>query len=193
MILLRPLKSIKYMAAQTKKRTPKYVLFDKIAALTIGLASLASTPNVTAVNTAEVTQIEEPPNVVVAASYRNELQDELDGLTNPQRPPTYTEVQTPRIIPAYEPTPAQTAPEVATNGSVWDRLAKCESGGNWAINTGNGYYGGVQFSAGTWKAVGGTGLPSEASREEQIERAQILQARSGWGQWPACSAQLGLH
>lgn len=87
------------------------------------------------------------------------------------------------------PTPA---PAVA-NGSVWDSLAKCESGGNWSINTGNGYYGGLQFSAATWRAVGGTGLPHQHSREEQIKRAEMLLARSGWGQWPACTKKLGLR
>lgn len=87
---------------------------------------------------------------------------------------------------------ATAAPAVAS-GSVWDQLARCESGGNWAINTGNGYYGGVQFSLATWRGVGGSGLPSENSREEQIARAEILLARSGWGQWPACSAKLGLR
>jgi len=78
------------------------------------------------------------------------------------------------------------------NGSVWDKLAACEAGGNWAINTGNGYYGGLQFSLSSWRGVGGSGLPSDASREEQIMRGQMLQARSGWGAWPACSAKLGL-
>lgn len=78
-------------------------------------------------------------------------------------------------------------------GDVWDSLARCESGGNWAINTGNGYYGGLQFTASTWKSVGGSGLPHQASREEQIMRGQILQARSGWGQWPACTKKLGLR
>ncbi len=85
-----------------------------------------------------------------------------------------------------------TAPAVA-DGSVWDKLAKCESGGNWSINTGNGYYGGLQFTASTWRAVGGTGLPHQNSREEQIKRAEILLARSGWGQWPACTKKLGLR
>lgn len=82
---------------------------------------------------------------------------------------------------------------VVGDGSVWDRLAKCEAGGNWSINTGNGYYGGLQFSASSWRAVGGSGLPSEASREEQILRGQMLQARAGWGSWPACSSKLGLR
>ncbi|HSX67701.1 ubiquitin-like domain-containing protein [Nocardioides sp.] len=85
------------------------------------------------------------------------------------------------------------AANFAGGSTVWDRLAQCESGGNWALNTGNGYYGGIQFSASTWHSVGGTGLPHEHSREEQIKRGQILQSRAGWGQWPHCSAQLGLR
>lgn len=90
-------------------------------------------------------------------------------------------------------TKPQSAPANAATGDVWDQLARCESGGNWSINTGNGYYGGLQFSAATWKSVGGSGLPHQASREEQIMRGQILQARSGWGQWPACTKKLGLR
>ena len=80
------------------------------------------------------------------------------------------------------------APSVASN-SVWDKIAKCESGGNWHINTGNGYYGGLQFSAATWRSVGGPGLPHEHSRETQIKYAKILQARSGWGQWGCAHAR----
>ena len=88
-------------------------------------------------------------------------------------------------------TAAAPAPVVAS-GSAWDRLAQCEAGGNWAANTGNGYYGGLQFSLSSWQAVGGSGLPSDASREEQIMRAEQLRAAQGWGAWPACSAKLGL-
>ncbi|MEV7395521.1 ubiquitin-like domain-containing protein [Aeromicrobium sp. NPDC092404] len=73
--------------------------------------------------------------------------------------------------------------------SVWDKIAQCESGGNWSINTGNGYYGGLQFSAATWRSVGGPGLPHENSREVQIKYAKILQARSGWGQWGCAHAR----
>ena len=95
---------------------------------------------------------------------------------------------------AVKPTRAarvSSAPAVS-DGSEWDRLAACEAGGNWATNTGNGYYGGLQFSASSWRGVGGSGLPSDASREEQIMRGQMLQARQGWGAWPSCSARLGL-
>ena len=75
---------------------------------------------------------------------------------------------------------------------VWDRLAQCESGGNWHINTGNGYYGGLQFSLGTWHAYGGTGLPSQHSRETQIAVATKLRnASGGYGAWPGMRSQAG--
>lgn len=83
----------------------------------------------------------------------------------------------------------------AAPDSDWDRLAQCESGGNWHINTGNGYYGGLQFSASTWNAFGGNEFAStadQASREEQIYVAEKVLAQQGWGAWPACSASLGL-
>jgi hypothetical protein len=79
--------------------------------------------------------------------------------------------------------------------SVWDDLARCESGGNWAINTGNGYYGGLQFSQGTWLGYGGgefAEYPHEATREEQIIVAERLRAARGYAPWPACRAKLGL-
>jgi LysM repeat protein len=79
------------------------------------------------------------------------------------------------------------------SGGVWDRLAQCESGGNWGINTGNGYSGGLQFSAGTWAANGGSGSAHNASRTEQIRVAERVRASQGWGAWPACSAKLGLR
>ena len=78
----------------------------------------------------------------------------------------------------------------------WSGVAQCESGGNWAINTGNGYYGGLQFSASTWAAYGGTAYAptaSQATREQQIAIAEKVQAAQGWGAWPACTAKLGLR
>jgi resuscitation-promoting factor RpfB len=87
-------------------------------------------------------------------------------------------------------------PEVvafASGSTVWDSLAQCESGGNWAINTGNGYYGGLQFNLGTWQAYGGSGLPSQNSREAQIAVAERLRAATGgYGSWPHCASVLGL-
>jgi resuscitation-promoting factor RpfB len=81
----------------------------------------------------------------------------------------------------------------ASGNSVWDALAQCESGGNWAINTGNGYYGGLQFSLGTWQSYGGPGMPHQQSRETQIAIAEKVRAATGgYGSWPHCSQSLGL-
>jgi resuscitation-promoting factor RpfB len=81
----------------------------------------------------------------------------------------------------------------AGGSSVWDSLAQCESGGNWAINTGNGYYGGLQFNLGTWQAYGGSGYPHQNSREAQIAVAERVRAATGgYGSWPGCAASLGL-
>lgn len=83
-----------------------------------------------------------------------------------------------------------------TNGGAWDALASCEAGGNWAINTGNGYYGGVQFDQNTWERNGGlryAGRADLATREEQIAIAEVTRARQGWGAWPTCSARVGVR
>lgn len=78
-------------------------------------------------------------------------------------------------------------PASTANGGAWDRIAQCESGGNWHINTGNGYYGGLQFSLGTWRAHGGVGRPDQASREQQIAVAErVRKASGGYGAWPHC-------
>ena len=103
---------------------------------------------------------------------------------------------TPRIVKVGTNDDIATAPAV-DDGSVWDRIAKCEATGNWAISTGNGYYGGLQFDAGTWRAYGGTeyaALPNQASREEQIAVAEKVRddRGGGYGAWPACSRKLGL-
>jgi LysM repeat protein len=78
-------------------------------------------------------------------------------------------------------------------GGVWDRLAQCESGGNWSINTGNGFFGGLQFTQSSWSAAGGSGSPQNASRSEQIRVASHLQQMQGWGAWPTCSRKVGLR
>jgi len=95
------------------------------------------------------------------------------------------------------PAPARPEPRVVTyaGDSVWDDLAQCESGGNWAINTGNGYYGGLQFSHPTWHGYGGgefAEFPHQATREQQITVAERLRAARGYQPWPACRAKLGL-
>ncbi|WP_181782562.1 resuscitation-promoting factor, partial [Pseudonocardia pini] len=102
---------------------------------------------------------------------------------------------TPRVVKVGTNDEEPPAPAIGDT-AVWDRLAKCEAGGNWAINTGNGYYGGVQFDASTWRAYGGNQyapLPHQASREEQIATAEkVVADRGGYGAWPACARKLGL-
>jgi hypothetical protein len=102
--------------------------------------------------------------------------------------------EAPAPAPAPDPAPApEPAPASQSGSGVWDQLAQCESGGDWSINTGNGYYGGLQFSQSSWEAAGGSGNPADASREEQIRVAENLLDMQGWGAWPACSSQLGLR
>jgi hypothetical protein len=110
-------------------------------------------------------------------------------------PATVTMEATLVVIPTAPP-PAPVLPAVTYNGtSVWDDLAMCEASGNWAANTGNGYYGGLQFSLGTWTGYGGAefaAYPHMATREEQIIVAERLRAARGYQPWPACRAKLGL-
>ena len=89
--------------------------------------------------------------------------------------------------------PGTQVPQVS-KGATWDALAACESSGNWAINTGNGFYGGVQFDQRTWERHGGLRYAPRAdlaTREEQIAIAEVTQARQGWGAWPVCSVRVG--
>jgi len=111
--------------------------------------------------------------------------------------PPETPRMEPSIVSLARPVPA--APAAAapaySGTSVWDDLARCESGGNWSINTGNGYYGGLQFSYATWHGYGGgefAEYPHQATREEQIVVAERLRAARGYAPWPSCRAKLGL-
>ena len=84
-------------------------------------------------------------------------------------------------------------PLIPLTDPVWERLRRCESGGRYNINTGNGFYGAYQFVPSTWRGLGFPGMPHQAPPNMQDEAAQKLQARSGWGQWPACTRKLGLR
>lgn len=89
-----------------------------------------------------------------------------------------------------------TVTNIDSEDAVWDKLAECESSGNWSINTGNGYYGGLQFAASTWTGFGGDKYAPRAdlaTREEQIDIAKKVQEAQGWGAWPACTARLGIR
>ncbi len=90
--------------------------------------------------------------------------------------------------------PGTEVPPVS-NGATWDALSSCEAGGNWAINTGNGYFGGVQFDQNTWERSGGLRYAARAdlaTREEQIAIAEVTRSRQGWGAWPTCSGRIGV-
>jgi len=109
--------------------------------------------------------------------------------------PTTTAPPPPTTTAPPPPPPPPPAPSSGygdpNDPATWDRLAQCEAGGNWAANTGNGYYGGLQFSLSSWQAVGGSGYPHEHSRETQIEMGKRLYNQGGWNHWPTCSRKLG--
>jgi hypothetical protein len=146
-----------------------------------------------------------------AASGAANLRTLLDGLraghvepttstTTEQATTSTTAAPTTTTAAPPPPPPAAPVPRPLTPGTghgdpadpaTWDRLAGCEAGGNWAAATGNGYYGGLQFSLGSWHAVGGSGHPHHHSREVQIEMGRRLLAAQGWSAWPACSSRLG--
>lgn len=142
------------------------------------------------------TSIENPDLIFPGDKIRVPAKDEK--LTSRPMPASYVAPVPVAATPiatqsSYQHTEPQVSAPVVSSGSVWDQLAQCEAGGNWSINTGNGYFGGLQFSISSWQAVGGSGLPSNASREEQIMRGEMLKSLQGWGAWPACSAKLGLR
>ena len=105
----------------------------------------------------------------------------------------------PTVVATPAPTPAPPASSGGSSGAsggaggVWLQLRQCESGDNYQENTGNGFYGAYQFSQSTWTGLGYPGRPDLEPPAMQDQAAQRLQAQSGWGQWPACSAALGLH
>ncbi|WP_107058565.1 transglycosylase family protein [Streptomyces rimosus] len=98
-----------------------------------------------------------------------------------------------RLAVGTAPKPKPTPHERGNSTTTWDRLAQCESGGNWHINTSNGFYGGLQFTLTTWRAFGGTGMPHNASKAEQIRIAEKALHGQGPGAWPVCSYKAGMR
>ena len=119
------------------------------------------------------------------------------GITSAVPAPTAAaapSTQAPATAPSAANAGAPVAPaDTGTPASTWDKVAQCESGGNWATSTGNGFHGGLQFTASTWRSFGGSGMPHQASRTEQIAVAERVLAAQGWKAWPACSHKLGLR
>ncbi|MGH3665091.1 MAG: transglycosylase family protein, partial [Egibacteraceae bacterium] len=116
--------------------------------------------------------------------------EDLDRRALPEEAPAPRR-ETPSASRSSSRSSAPAAPQTSSAG-VWDQLAGCESGGDWSANTGNGYYGGLQFSLSSWRAVGGSGYPHQASKSTQIAMGERLRAAQGWSAWPACSGELGL-
>jgi hypothetical protein len=117
-------------------------------------------------------------------------------LTNINRSPAEELIDKPIISMSYDVdkvTPTPTPIFSPSDNNVWLQLAECESHQNWKDDTGNGYYGGLQFSLGAWASVGGSGKPSDTSKEEQIMRGVMLQKVRGWGAWGGCARRLGLN
>lgn len=140
----------------------------------------ATTTTVHVHETTTTTHVHAP---VQAAVHDEEPHVHAEAHEHPEPEPTTTTTTAPPPEYAYDD-PRST--------QVWYDLAGCEAGGDWSADTGNGYYGGLQFSLGTWERVGGTGYPHHHDRATQIEMGRRLQAQDGWDAWPHCAEKLGL-
>jgi hypothetical protein len=121
--------------------------------------------------------------------------EDLSPASSAAARPTITLQAELRAVATPRPAPPRARVVTYPGDTVWDRLAQCEASGNWAANTGNGYYGGLQFSHSTWLGYGGGAYaeyPHQATREEQIAIAEKLRAARGYQPWPACRIKLGL-
>jgi hypothetical protein len=132
-------------------------------------------------------RLEAAAHRTAAAAAAHRLADHFpDGRVLRQRASRSEATRTPAPTPAPAPSPAP-----GDADELWAKLRHCEAGGDYTRNSGNGYYGAYQFSAGTWHGLGYPGLPHQAPPQVQDEAARKLQRRSGWGQWPACSRRVG--
>ncbi|NCU40649.1 LysM peptidoglycan-binding domain-containing protein [Candidatus Saccharibacteria bacterium] len=188
-------------SAKDNKSKPKDVYVEVVEGDCLEKIALANSSTAQRMFDAN-TDIADPDLIYVGQKLRVPKTDEVLTYRAAPAEVVYVEPVTPSsVVPISTTTVAVSAPVSAPNyavgdGSVWDNLAKCESGGNWAINTGNGYYGGLQFSYSTWLGFGGgvyAPTANLATREQQIEIAQKVQAGQGWGAWPACTAKLGIR
>ena len=139
---------------------------------------------------ASATQQEYPAPPHSVQTVRHPVIPTTTTTTKPPAPPTTKPPAPVKVESKVVATSSSGGGDPASDAS-WDRLAQCEAGGNWAINTGNGYYGGLQFSLSSWRAVDGPGYPHENSREVQIEMGKRLYASGGWGHWPGCTRSFG--
>lgn len=161
--------------------------------------STSSTTTSTTVLTAPTTTVaESEPHVHHAAvevaepDFDDEVESEPVVVRRQAPRPTTTTTTAAPTTTAPAAQSGEYAYDDPRSTQVWYDLADCEAAGNWAANTGNGYYGGLQFSLGSWESVGGSGYPHQHSASTQIEMGRRLQARAGWGAWGSCAERLGL-
>lgn len=196
-----PAEASKPTSPSNKKQTSSTVTV-KINQVTVqpgdNLSMIATAHDTTYVRLFDAnTQISDPNLIYPGDVVRIPAADEVLASRELPQPPAPAPVQPVTAAPVTKslPTPSAPAAPVAASDSVWDQLAACESGGRWDANTGNGYYGGLQFTSGTWLGNGGGAYAPRAdlaTRDQQIAIAIAIQAGRGWTPWPACSAKLGL-
>lgn len=179
------------------------VLLLSVSLALVGLSDGASASMTVSDEPAEA----DSPSSIVPSPFPPGWYARYQRLRRPSRLPQlrYSHLPSSRYVRAFRarrpverPAPAPAVASAFRSPSnvaadVWERLRRCEAGGRYQTNSGNGYYGAYQFKASTWRSLGYPGLPHEASPEVQDEAARRLQARGGWGQWGACSRRLGLR
>ena len=185
-----PYVSIAAPTTVTPVTVPAAVVFNAAAPTTAAVAAPTTTLAPTTTTTAKSKFAAASASVTTATTAKPA------PATTTTVKPTTTTVK-PTTTTTKPPAPATTVAAAAArpgdpaSDASWEALAKCEAGGNWAANTGNGYYGGLQFSLATWQNLGGSGYPHQASKATQIALGRKLYARSGWNAWPGCAAKLG--
>ena len=174
-------------------------------AIAISSIALAVPTGLTAIAMSAGAQVPAPPaGAGQQSSYVIDASSTAPVISTTTKAPTKRKVRSmptttiSTVAPVPEPDTSPVAAPAALTGSgiadsVWAALRKCESNGDYTINTGNTFYGAYQFAAGTWRKLGYAGLPHEAAPAVQDEAARKLQGSSGWGPWPACSRKLGLR
>lgn len=167
------------------------VLIVLVASMALLASRSGSAPQAPPESVMAATGLLRPTRAVIATTTTTTSTTTQPPPTEPLRASTEPQEAPQPVEAPSAPQTASAAPGDPYSEASWDRLAQCESGGDWSINTGNGYYGGIQFSLSSWRGVGGTGYPHENSRAEQIHRGRLLWEQGGWNHWPGCSRSFG--
>ena len=158
--------------------------------------AVEQTPEVAEVATSTTTSTAAPTTTTAAAPTTTTTSTtEAPTTTAPETTTTTSTTEAPTTTTTEAPSVSPIAPYPWKDSwptiAMWDQLAMCESSGRWDINTGNGYYGGIQFTTSSWEWMGGNGYPHQASRAEQIYRGALLWEIQTWAAWPGCMNRFG--